>query len=916
MGRISAPAAVVAALCLSIANAQPAPERILGTVAGEYSLFTPQAVVAAGGGGTGGTVPTPPSTGRQSLESLSGTVQWTPLNTLLEEELYDEFDTGSQLPASGHHVVIGAVDSDTDRVTLRTVAPPAGLSDIAPSPLGTTAGAGTGTAASRDSHVHLNPLTPYGTAGQCAQVNSTGDGIVYGACGSGGSGGGASLSNSVPKPLGTAAAGSGTAASRDDHVHLLPADIAANKATIATNTAAIGTNKTNIATNTSGVATNAASNTQTATVANANRNSVHALQARQNPALGSSTAGQLVRQKSDHSAYETVPAATAVLAGLPSLSSEAGKCLKANSGETALEFGECGGGDAGGSGWELFKTWDPPDNQTLANYRIRNPFTQTEREKLYVIFNAGAEWTMQYNDGNTRYVVGGFLKTSGRGFATAAAMVGNVTDGTTSGNIQFTQDSIWVETSGGGTARTVSGASLWINQGGGGGGSGGGSGPSIPAPSASTALDYLRVNSAGDAYELEDFPTIPSVPAYGTVTRTVGTETPGSSSKISREDHGHALSRNLFGTSAKPIALASSAGTGTFMSRFDHVHEFPDSLTGGKVSAVQSTLSHEGSSRNAARSDHGHALAVEAFSELNSIPSPDGLASAGQALRIARADHSHPAQSGWTQFIDDDVAAPELVKGSYVTSLTFGAILGGDVKTSILNGSARLRVTAATGSTVHYQCVITSPNNGMSYGFTSSDAATMKHCVGGFQSFVVSLIYDPDTGDGKQELDVVSTGTWRQNFTITVDVWIDPNPAAPELLWTHTATGTAWATPIALPISPASAIYARMTSQVGSADEPYKAFRVYLLWEQDGGSNPDIQHRGLVTLAGSHEPVDGTKRQEYAGKGHLHTADFTAKLLFPAGETELANLPTLALTGCSFCTGGTHNIRAQLVGVP
>lgn len=57
--------------------------------------------------------------------------------------------------------------------------------------------------------------------------------------GAGGSGSGAALSDNVPKPLGTAAAGVGTKASRDDHIHLLPTQIATNMAAISANAAKI-----------------------------------------------------------------------------------------------------------------------------------------------------------------------------------------------------------------------------------------------------------------------------------------------------------------------------------------------------------------------------------------------------------------------------------------------------------------------------------------------------------------------------------------------------------------------------------------------------------------------------------------------------------------------------------------------------
>ena len=75
--------------------------------------------------------------------------------------------------------------------------------------------------------------------------------------GGGGGGGGATpLSDGTPEPLGTASAGSGTAASRSDHVHQLPADIAKTKADLATTDGVVAAQGVKIETNAAGITAN------------------------------------------------------------------------------------------------------------------------------------------------------------------------------------------------------------------------------------------------------------------------------------------------------------------------------------------------------------------------------------------------------------------------------------------------------------------------------------------------------------------------------------------------------------------------------------------------------------------------------------------------------------------------------------
>ena len=218
MAQVSRAAAVLIALAtlLNGGAAWPqTPEHVLGTADGEYELFTPAQVVAAGGGSAGGNVPTPPTSGEFSLTSDDGTVGWNGavlpkppaegFNTLgatgadiewltaadvLGRDLYAEF-VGAGLPNAGDRIAIKAVDRTNQRITLKADPPTASFSSAVPKADSGEGAAGTALLASRGDHVH--PAS--GSSGPA-------------------------LSDNVPKvERGDGAAGSGTKASRDDHVH-------------------------------------------------------------------------------------------------------------------------------------------------------------------------------------------------------------------------------------------------------------------------------------------------------------------------------------------------------------------------------------------------------------------------------------------------------------------------------------------------------------------------------------------------------------------------------------------------------------------------------------------------------------------------------------------------------------------------
>ncbi|MYF31194.1 MAG: hypothetical protein F4169_20525 [Gammaproteobacteria bacterium] len=124
------------------------------------------------------------------------------------------------------------------------------------------------------------------------------------------------------------------------------------------------------------------------------------------------------------------------------------------------------------------------------------------------------------------------------------------------------------------------------------GGSGGGdSGPSLPSPTPGGALDVLRVNAAGGAYEL-------ATPYSTAAPKPPGTAAVGTALTLARSDHVHALPAIPQGSTDTPEADSANgaAGSSNKWSPSDHSHPITDHDTVTWSNAQVSTLTGGGAS--------------------------------------------------------------------------------------------------------------------------------------------------------------------------------------------------------------------------------------------------------------------------------------------------------------------------------
>ena len=405
---------------------------------------------------------------------------------------------------------------------------------------------------------------------------------------------------SSTQPVGTASGGSATTVSRGDHAHFLEYHRTAPPV-------ASGSGSPGTAANAArgdhyhpippGIAQNAARGNQ-------NHNDINSLKTVRNPALASATAGHLVRQKSDHTVYETVSPHDAVMAGLPAITGHGGNCLKANAGATGLEFAACGGGSGGGGGGvtytKLASVQMPANDAAEQDSGWVAGVGDVCDNAQFIAVGAYSDATLGAwqrpttpvtipapgfgaNGGTVRVI----LPVAGSQSQLANRAINIDLACRTTASSAGNANSVRIEAQwAGGTypaAMFVAAFAVKVE-----GGGGGGDNPSIPAPTAGGASKFLRVNAAGAAYELAAVtPGHPFGVAGDVAALKTGASAPGTSARVARADHAHNFPSTLYGS---PVAIgsANAAGTATTLARSDHVHSPGNAVaTRDQLDAVQ-----------------------------------------------------------------------------------------------------------------------------------------------------------------------------------------------------------------------------------------------------------------------------------------------------------------------------------------
>ena len=300
---------------------------------------------------------------------------------------------------------------------------------------------------------------------------------------------------------------------------------------------------------------------------------------------------------------------------LPSITGHAGRVLTVNSTATGLEWSAAsGGGGGGGVEWDDIAEWSftsSSDDTPYQSVQIFNLSTAQNTEFRAALadesvlmfrvvgFTAPGAGEM-YQALFPRYEFGSIPTTTDAAIRypevqwESASADGDVYLGDIKIRLRLT-------TSGGSSVQfvdldTISPYTLYrfklqklVSSGGGGGG---GSGPSIPKPTTAGALQHLRVNAAGGAYELASpySTSAPKPPAAAAATGTAQT--------LSRSDHVHKLPAIPAGSTDLPEADSAngSAGSSNKWSPSDHSHPITDHDSVTWTNAQVTTLTGGGAS--------------------------------------------------------------------------------------------------------------------------------------------------------------------------------------------------------------------------------------------------------------------------------------------------------------------------------
>ena len=662
---------------------------------------------------------------------------------------------------------------------------------------------------------------------------------------------------------GTGAVGASAKAAHGDHVHPIPPGIAMNADTITTVQA----------------------------VANQNSNSIHTLNARRNPALASGTAGYLVRQKSDHSAYEAIAPSAAVLAGLPGVNGHGGNCLKVNTAEAGVEWATCGGGSSGGGSSDIYLTGTRSQANYSSNSRLDviTGVSHTANAKWYV-----QAWTrVAFN--TTQTVEPELLTRCDNSPYSSLRLETYYSEGS-----GYNVDTVWQvgEISltacddrdfamrfsyGGRTGNTAAqfNLTLWNKQATGGGGS---SGPSIPAPSSGGAGQFLRVNAAGAAYELaaidryelpgpQGSPVLAETPIpynAGAVGHSLETgfdldDVPNGAVYIRVTDPDHNTGvYSIWTTRAHLLSLpAISAGSSNSQVLANHVilrdqsgqakGYFAGRISGSNDLWLSAPATHAsgGTLMATAVAEAGWAEYAVARNKPPAFPGygnvlaiKSGASIQGSATTVARSDHQH--------------AVPGSLYGNPV-----------DIGTANAGGSA---TTLARSDHVHK-------------GATAAALATTDAQVG--------------LNTQNIEANTAKIGTLEGRGSTA--------------LWSHTATATQWAAGEGRTM--AAGVNAKIWAGFdGGAATGWQRLEAEVKFRVTG--SPNVSHYGTI-IFGTHRAGDQSAddASRIWGSGFINGTLLHAVIHLPQ-ETAFNSTPgTMHIDNCSFCTNGTESLAVTLYGV-
>lgn len=367
-----------------------------------------------------------------------------------------------------------------------------------------------------------------------------------------------------------------------------------------------------------------------------------------------------------------------------------------------------------------------------------------------------------------------------------------------------------------------------------------------------------------------------------------------------------------------PAALGTaSPGAGTAASRGDHVHPIPADIAANKAAiatnnnrlkTTESQVATQGEAietNKAGITANANAIKASKFPGFSdSLPHAPGIGNPGAADRAARADHTHPAITGWVTFLSHTEATIQL-ENVWVWNEVFTFPAPANVHAAIQNNTARVRGFIFDGQTAIAQCGLDS--NGSAEYRTDNTG-----CTGSDASHITKFLYQgaPSGNDQEQGIEIsFDDNRSGKTYRVVIESYIAA-PTEDVLVWSTSQRASTWGSGHPFDAGLSRVLYNGITGAV-----PWEHVEVEIAYSETKQS-VTTHHYAVAVLAGRRQgDINVSDPWQLWGQARIHSSTLYLHAACPVPNNLNSERCTLTIANCSFCTSGNEQLAIRMYGV-